>query len=199
MVLDPATASCVFLDSLRMNRPKPIAASMATGRVPSISRVSFQLKVIRASRPPPMMMDCRISSARTTVKVSRMASMSAAMRLPRSPTRRVSKKAMGWVIMLAKASSRRALSMRVVISPNSQIRMKLRALWMTRTRKMATPICFRSPASMGRGRSNPACPAVGSTPTPPSCPQRRVTTRVRTPDKVMSTMPAANLSRCGRR
>ena len=35
---------------------------------------------------------------------------------------------LGWVIMLAKASSRRALSMRVVISPNSQIRMKLNAL-----------------------------------------------------------------------
>ena len=199
MVLDSATACCVCLDMVRMNLPKNMAARMATGKEPSIHKVSCQLKVIRASRPPPMMMVWRTSSAKTVVKVSRMASMSAAMRLPRSPTLRVSKKAIGWVIMPAKASSRSAFSMRVVISPKSQIRMKLSADCRMSTAKMAVPMLLRSPASMGKGNSNPVPPAWASTPTPPSCPHSLVTTSVSTPDSVMSAMPKANLMRWGRR
>ena len=44
----------------------------------------------------------------------------------------------------------------------------------------------------GQGQVESARPAEASTPTPPSCPQSRVTTRVSTPDSVMSTMPTAN-------
>ena len=109
-----------------------------------------------------MMMVCRTSSASTVVNVSRMASMSAAMRLPRSPTRRVSKKAIGWVIMPAKASSRRALSMRVVISPKSQMRIKLKADWRMSTAKMAAADALEVTSVDGQGQLEPGCvPAPG--------------------------------------